>query len=116
MTTLATHPVEDPDQIALFADNWTALAKPAADRFQEACRAEAEEHDGWVDPNLVRARLLSGDELDIPPRQYAALWSTACAKDGYLDKTTELVQITGVGSKGNGNKSVPLRRWRGWTS
>lgn len=114
MTTLATQPVEDPDQIALFADDWTALGKPAADRFRDACRAEAEANDGWVDPNKVRARLLSGDTLDIEPRKYAALWSTACAKNGYLDKTNVLVPITGAGSLGNGNKSVPLRRWRGW--
>lgn len=114
MTTLATQPVDEPDLLALLADEETPLGKLAADRFHDACRAEAEANDGWVDPNKVRARLLSGDTLDIEPRKYAALWSTACAKTGYLDKTNVLVPITGAGSLGNGNKSVPLRRWRGW--
>jgi hypothetical protein len=41
----------------------------------------------------------------------SAPWSTACAKGGYLVKTDATVQIQGAGSKGNGNKSVPLRRW-----
>lgn len=114
MTTLSTGPVDEPDLLSLIADEQTPLGALAADRFRGACRAVAEAHDGWVDPNKVRARLLSGDTLDIEPRKYAALWSTACAKDGYLDKTNVLVPITGVGSTGNGNKSVPLRRWRGW--
>lgn len=114
MTTLATGAVDEPDLLTLIADEETPLGKLAADRFKGACEAVADQHEGWVDPNLVRARLLNGDELDIPPRQYAALWSTACAKDGYLDKTNVLVPISGAGSRGNGNKSVPMRRWRGW--
>lgn len=110
MTALATHPLEDPDQVAIFADGWTVFGKPFADRFRAACEAEALAHDGWVNPNNVRARLLT--EGDFDPRQYSALWGTACSRDGYLDKTDQLVQITGEGSRGNGNKSVRLRRWR----
>ena len=116
MTTLATHPVDEPDLLSLIADDWTSLKKPAADRFHDACWTVAQAHDGWVDPNLVRPYLMDGGELDIPPRQYAALWSTACARDGYLDKTNVLVQITGAGSRGNGNKSVAKRYWRGWSA
>lgn len=110
MTTLATSPVENPDELALFADNWTAVGKPFADRFREACQLEAERNDGWVNPNLVRARLMANGPIDNP-RQLSALWSTACARGGYLVKTEVRVPIVGEGSRGNGNKSVPLRRW-----
>ena len=110
MTTLATHPVADPDQLALIADDWTPLALDLADRFREACHAEALAHDGWVDPNRVRARLLADGGIDNP-RRLSALWSKSCGRDGFMVKTDRLVQITGEGSRGNGNKSVPLRRW-----
>lgn len=110
MTTLATRPVEDPDQLALIADDMTPLNKPFADAFRDACWAEAVAHDGWVDPNRVRARLL--DHPSYEPRQYAALWSPACGRDGFLNKTDERVAISGEGSRGNGNKDVRLRRWR----
>lgn len=112
-TTLASHDLDDPAQIALFADNWTSLGVGAADRFKEACRQVAAEHDGDVNPSLVRAKLLVAGELDIPCRQYSALWGTACSRDGYLQKTGVRVQIVGAGSKGNGNKSVEMRRWIG---
>lgn len=112
MTTLATSPVSNPDDLALFADNWTAIAKPFADQFRDACWVDALTHDGWVNPNRVRALLLAEGPIDNP-RQLSALWSTACARGGYLVKTDVLVPISGDGSKGNGNKSVPLRRWVG---
>ena len=116
MTTLGTHPVEDPDQLALIADEWTVTRQMLAVEFRFACFMEATESRGWVDPNRVRARLIRafGDE-NINKRQLSALWSTACARDGYLDNTEQWVQITGEGSRGNGNKSVRLRRWRGWS-
>jgi hypothetical protein len=114
-TQLATFPVEEPDLLSLIADPWTPLS-PAA-RFRDACEAEARMCDGWVNPSAVRARLLGPDgTLDIDPRQFSALWSTACARGGYLTKTDVLVPIVGVGSKGNTNKSVPLRRWVGGAS
>lgn len=118
MTRLRTRPVEDPDQLALIADDLTPLGVGAAERFRAACWAEAQAHDGIVDPNRVRLRLLNrANQLDIEPRKYAALWSTAAAKAGYLDVLTHrLVPISGPGSRGNTNKSVPLRRWREWTS
>lgn len=109
MTTLNTSPVEDPDQLALIADHWTR--PDFAESFKDACRTEAELHDGWVNPNNVRRRLL--DHPEYEPRRYAASWAGACGREGYL--TTErgvLVPITGEGSRGNGNKSVPMRRWR----
>lgn len=111
MTALATHPVADPDQLALIADDWTTLRKPFADAFKDACRTEAELHDGWVNPNSVRARLL--DHPDYEPRRYSAQWAPACGRSGFLAKTQQTVQIVGEGSRGNGNKSVPLRRWVG---
>ena len=110
---LSTGQVDDPDQLALIADDWTALGKTAAERFHDACRTVARDHDGDVDPSQVRELLLVGGELDIPPRQYSALWSTACARGGYLEKIDVMVPITGAGSKHNGNKSVRMRRWLG---
>jgi len=112
VTSLATHPVDDPDQLALIADGWTTIAKPFADRFREACQAEALAHNGWVDPNRVRARLRA-DDAGYNPRQLSALWSRSCGRGGFMVKTDRLVQIVGEGSRGNGNKSVPLRRWVG---
>jgi hypothetical protein len=110
VTTLATHSLDDPDQLALIADDWTVLGKPLADLFRDACHAEAASNGGWVNPNAVRARLLDSDAYE--PRQYAALWSVACSRDGYLDKTDRPVQIAGQGSRGNTNKSTTWRRWR----
>src|SRR5690349_12573867 len=110
MTTLAIRPVADPHQLALIADDWTPLGQDDADRFRDACYAVA--IDGWVDPNRVREHLTVNGVLQIDPRRYSALWSTACARDGYLDKTDRLVPITGSGSRGNTNKAVPMRRLR----
>lgn len=114
MTTLSTHAVADPDQLALIADDLTPLSKPFADKFRDACETEARGHGGWVDPNAVRLRLL--DEPDYNPQQYAALWSPACGRNGFLDKTEVPVQIKGEGSRGNTNKSTVWRKWRGWAA
>ena len=111
MTTLATHPTDEPDLLALLADTQTPLGKPFADKFRDACHAEARLCAGWVDPNAVRLRLL--DEPDYNPRQYAALWSPACGRDGFLTKTDVPVRIEGAGSRGNSNKSTVDRRWVG---
>ena len=114
MTTLATHPVEDPAQLALIGDDLTPLNKPFADKFRDACHAEARMCAGWVDPNAVRLRLI--DEPDYEPRHYAALWSTATSRGGYLDNTKVPVRIEGRGSRGNSNKSTHYRKWRGWAA
>ena len=110
MTILSARPVSDPDELALFADNWTALHKPFADAFHDATIADGRGHDGEVNPNRVRLALL--DHIDFNPRQFSALWGTACAADGWLDKTDVRVPIAGEGSRGNGNKDVRLRRLR----
>lgn len=113
--TLATRPVDEPDLLALIADEQTPLGKPFADKFRDACESEARMCGGWVDPNAVRLRLL--DDPDYNPRQYAALWSTATArKTGYLDVTDIPVRIHGEGSRGNGNKTTVFRKWRGWAA
>lgn len=115
MTTLATRPVEDPAQLDLFADVHTPLGKPFADAFREACWAEAEAHDGWVNPNRVRARLIARFGADgYKPQQLSALWCSSCSKSGYMVTHRDMpVPIVGEGSKGNTNKSVPMRRWTG---
>lgn len=120
MTILAARPVDNPDELALFADNWTTLRKPFADAFRDACQAEAGTASGgdidhgaldWINPNAVRLRLL--DHPDYEPRQYAALWSTGCARGGYMVKTDVPAAIAGAGSRGNSNKSTVWRRWIG---
>lgn len=117
MTALGTHPVDDPDQLALIADEWTVTRETQARMFRHACWMDAKDHDGWVSPNRVRMWLLdvleAGDHL-VNKRQLSALWSTATARGGYLDNTDRWVRIEGEGSRGNGGKSVRLRRWRGW--
>lgn len=113
-TSLSTRPVENPDELALFGDDWTSLGKPHSDRFRDACRQVAAENGGDVDPSKVRALLLEDDGiLSIPARQYSALWGTACSRTGYLVKTDVRVPIVGEGSKGNRNKDCLLRRWVG---
>lgn len=111
MTTLATQPVDEPDLLSLIADPYTTLRKPFSDAFRDACRSVASTHNGDVDPNLVRAQLLN--HPDYEPRRYSAQWAPACGRDGFLAKTDRLVPISGEGSRGNSNKSVPLRRWVG---
>jgi hypothetical protein len=103
---LATHDLEPNllDELATIADTWTPLGKPFADRFRAACEAEAAAHDGWINPNEVRRRLMADGPI-TNPRQLSALWSSS-----WLTKTDRLVQISGEGSKGNGNKSVAYRR------
>lgn len=118
MTTLAARPVGDPDQLALIGDDLTPLGKPFADSFRNACRQDADAHDGWVHPNRV-SKLLRADLGDFSARdarRFSALWAPAAGPKGYLDKTGCRAQIDGEVSKGNGNKDVLLRRWRGWTA
>jgi hypothetical protein len=115
MTSLATAPL-DPDQLdmlALLADEHTPLGIDLADRFRDACRAEAEAHDGWVHPSNVTGRLKAQDP-GVNTRRVSALWSTATSRDGYLDNTDRPARLDGSVSKGNGNKHATYRRWRGW--
>lgn len=116
MTTLAARPVDEPDLLALLADEQTVLGKPFADAFRAACRRDADAHDGWVNPNRV-SHLLREELGDFSSQRFSAMWSPACnAEKGYLDMTTVSAPIDPTVSKGNGNKDVPLRRWRGWVA
>ena len=111
MTTLATHPADEPDLLALIADQQTPLGKSFADAFRDACEADARAHGGWVNPNHVRLAML--DHPAYEPRKYSAQWSPACGRSGFLETTDRPVQISGKGSRGNGNKSTVYRRWVG---
>lgn len=111
MTTLAARPVDDPDQLALIADDLTPLGRPLAEAFRDACQADAAAHDGWVHPSRVSS-LLHRQFGDFNPRQFSASWAPACGRDGFLVKTDVLADIDPEVSKGNGNKRLPLRRWR----
>ena len=115
MTTLATRPVDEPDLLAQLADQVTTLGKPFADAFRDACYADAIAHDGEVHPSRVSA-LLRRHHGDFDPRRFSAMWAPACGREGFLDKTDRLAPIDPEHSKGNGNKDVRLRRWRGWAA
>jgi hypothetical protein len=117
MTILAARPL-DPDQLDLLdliADPHTTLGKLRMDDFRAACRADAAANNGWVHPSRVSA-LLHERFGEIHPQSLSAKWGPACGPDGFLDKTDELAPIDPTHSRGNGNKAVPLRRWRGWTA
>lgn len=117
MTSLATHDL-DPDlfsELALIADNGSVLAKVHMDDFRAACWSDAAAHDGWVHPSRVSA-ILHARFGEIHPQSLSAKWAPACGRDGFLDKTNVPAQIDPTHSKGNGNKSLPMRRWRGWVA
>jgi glycine/D-amino acid oxidase-like deaminating enzyme len=113
MTTLAAHDL-DPNQLDLLqlvADNDTPLGRLHRDDFEQACRAVADV-DGWVNPNLVSA-WLHARWGEINPRAYSAAWAGACSKSGFMDTHRDIqVPIDGKHSRGNGGKTLPMRRLR----
>lgn len=115
MTSLATAPLS-PDQLdllSLLADEHTPLGLLAMADFKAACWQDARAHDGWVHPSRVSA-ILHDRFGEIHPQSLSAKWAPACGPNGFLDKDDRPAHLDGTHSKGNGNKSVPYRRWRGW--
>jgi hypothetical protein len=110
---LGTGPLDEPDLLSLIADEHTPLGKLRMDDFKAACRADAEAHGGWVHPSRV-SKLLHDRFGEIDPRSFSAKWGPACGPKGFLDKTKTPAPIDPTHSKGNGNKDIRLRRWRGW--
>jgi hypothetical protein len=113
MTTLASQPL-DPDQLdmlELIADNQTPLGTLHRDDFKAACLEDASRHEGWVNPNRVSA-ILHARFGEINPRALSAQWAGACGRNGFLDKTDLLVPIDPKHSRGNGGKSLAMRRVR----
>lgn len=109
MTTLAAFPM---DELPFPSDESSPLAKLHAADFEEACRAVADDA-GWVNPNLVSA-WLRAKWGEVDPRSYSGAWAGACGRNGFMDTHREVqVPIDGRHSKGNGNKSLPMRRLRG---
>lgn len=115
MTILGVGPLDEPDLLSLIADPYTGLGKLRMEDFKAACRADAEAHDGEVHPSRVSA-LLHQRFGEIDPRSFSAKWGPACGPKGFLDKTEEPAPIDPTHSKGNGNKDIRLRHWRGWNS
>jgi hypothetical protein len=113
MTTLAAVPVSDDqlDLLSLVADEQTPLGSLRREDFRRACYKDAFLNGGWVHPSRVSAYLHFWFG-DVNPRWLSAQWAPACGPDGFLDKTDEWAPIDSTHSKGNGNKSVRLRRWR----
>lgn len=114
MTTLATHPL-NPDQLNLL-DTITAVETPLGslrfDDFKAACIEDGNRHEGWVNPNRVSA-ILHDRFGEINPRSLSAWWASGCSRGkGFMDKSTVEVPIDPTHSKGNGNKSLPMRKLR----
>lgn len=114
MTILAARPLDDPDLVGLVADTVSPLGLVHMADFKEACRADADAHGGWVHPSRVSA-LLHARFGEINPQSLSGRWPSACGPDGFLDKTDMPAPIDPTHSRGNGNKLVRLRKWRGWT-
>lgn len=113
MTTLAAIAVCDDqlDLLELVADNQTPLGSLRADEFRAACWNDALTHDGWVHPSRVSA-ILTRWFGEFNPRWFSSQWAPACGRNGFLDKTDVEAPIDSSVSKGNGNKTVKLRKWR----
>lgn len=113
MTTLAASPI-DPNQLDLLtaiADNETPLGSLHRDDFRAACWQDASAHGGWVHPSRV-SLILHNRFGEVSPRWFSAQWAPACGPKGFLDKTTVEAPIDARLSKGNGGKTVKLRKWR----
>lgn len=113
MTTLATQPVTG-DQLNLL-DAITAINTPLGslrfEDFKAACVAVADPY-GLVNPNLVSA-YLHEHHRDMKPQSYSGFWSAATSRNGFMDTLRDRqVPIDPTYSRGNGNKSVPMRRLR----
>lgn len=113
MTVVGTGRLDEPDLLDLLADDQAPLGRLRMDDFRDACWADAQAHGGEVHPSRVSA-LLHQRFGEIDPRSFAARWAPACGRDGFMDKTDQLADIDPTHSRGNGNKQVLLRRWRGW--
>ena len=113
MTTLAATPIlpGQMDLLNLITDTSTPLGSLHRDDFEAACRAVAH-RGGWVNPNDVSAELHRRFG-EINPNQYSAMWSSSCAKAGFMDTHRDRrVPIDSTRSRGNGAKEVPMRRLR----
>jgi predicted ATP-grasp superfamily ATP-dependent carboligase len=111
-TQLASSPVMDGqlDLLTQVADNVTPLGTLHRDDFRAACEAVADEN-GFVHPNGV-SLLLRARFGEVNPRWFSSQWAPACGRNGFMDKTDVMAPILAEVSKGNGNKSVALRRLR----
>lgn len=113
MTVVGVGPLDEPDLLTLLADTQTPLGKLRMDDFRNACWEDAQAHDGWVHPSRVSA-ILHARFGEIDPRSFSTKWTAATGKSGFLDNTDRLAPIDAAHSRGNGNKKLRLRRWRGW--
>lgn len=113
MTTLAVIPVcaDQLDLLDLVADTQTPLGSLRTQDFRDACWRDANDHGGWVHPSRVSAALTRRFG-EFNPRWFSAQWSPSCGPNGFLVKTDVEAPIDSSVSKGNGNKTVKLRRWR----
>lgn len=105
-------PVDDTtaDLLSLVADTETPTGRDHYARFLDACKADANSHQGYVSVNRVRAALTVNGELQIDPRAFSAMWSRATGKDRPMVKTGNWITCAGSTS-GNDGRPYPERRW-----
>ena len=84
---------------------------PDYTRFLRLCKLAADQNDGMVSVQAVRA-LVAAYGVDITPRRYSAFWSRACAKGGPMVTTTQW-DICDDRKGKNSGKPQRLRRWVG---
>ena len=98
------------DLLSLVSDGNTILGQLRLARFLEACKSDADTHDGIVSVNRVRALLTIDGELQIDPRAFSGLWSTNTGPGKAMVKTGSWIVCEGSGS-GNDGRPYPERRW-----
>lgn len=101
--------VEQLDILTAVAENPAPLAERYRNRIRQAIAGDAREHDGEVNPNRVRARLLhpASGRLDVDARILSAQYG-ALAAQGVLVQSGWTTNSDTAGR--NGGK--PLRLWR----
>lgn len=103
------------DLLSLVSDNDTPLGQLHRDDFRAACVEDGRAHNGMVHPSRV-SLILHNRFGEINARSLSAQWAGACGPNGFMDKTDIQVPIDARLSKGNGGKTVRLRRLRGWSA
>lgn len=114
MTALAATPVCD-GQLDLLEAVAAADSPLTPKDFMDVCMEIGRQNNGWVNPNLVSARLHQRFD-HIKPQWLSAQWAPACGPNGFLNTTDVEVPIDPTHSRGNGNKGIKLRRVRGWAA
>jgi hypothetical protein len=107
-------PVDEPtaDLLLLVAGTTTPLGGERYEAFLAACEADAAAHGGLVSVNRVRAAMSVDGRLQLEPRAFSAMWSTATGRGKPMVKTGQWETCAGSSSRNDG-RPYPVRRWVG---